>query len=38
MENTISLLLYPLLRVQPSARTAQKAPLSSLFIGALAAA
>jgi hypothetical protein len=33
-----SSLLYPLLRAQPSALTPQKTPLSSQFVGALAAA
>jgi hypothetical protein len=38
IENTVLLLLYILLRAQPSARIAQKTPLSSQSFGALAAA
>jgi hypothetical protein len=37
-ENTIPLLLYPLLYVQPSALIAQKTPLTSQSIGVLATA
>jgi hypothetical protein len=38
VENTVPLLLYALLHVQPSAWTAHKTPLSSQSIGVLAAA
>jgi hypothetical protein len=37
-ENTVPLLLYPLLLAQPLGRIAQKTPLSSQYIGALAGA